>query len=308
VAAAALGLQPDPARLRFLGHFVQINEAGQHIPVHPSSLEEQSQLLEDLQTSLRSDIEPDVVLRTLSLGRFVLDLPAGNTLANRTIVAYDHEGVQARLPGRIRTMIQRTETLLATHPVNGVRMDLGDPVLQSIWCWSGGRTLPVRQDPRCSQALMSPDPLVRGLAAAWDLEVLPTGDPFRPVDPGPCFDVSAFQRLLKNHDEVVVWIPAPFASIGYEGVEEKVRRLDAVDYYVTGPILEHLRERGDSRLLLLAAGLRHRGRPEKGPGPFILWGQGIPADRVQAWSESASAEGALGSPKFPVLLTTLRKN
>jgi 2,3-bisphosphoglycerate-independent phosphoglycerate mutase len=104
----------------------------------------------------------------------------------------------------------------------------------------------------------------------------------------------------------VVWIPAPFSSTRYEGVEEKVRRLDAVDYYITGPIRDVLRKRGDGRLLLLAAGLRHRGRPEKGSGPFVLWGEGVEPDRVEAWNESAAMEGALGTPKFPALLNILR--
>ena len=192
--------------------------------------------------------------------------------------------------------------------MNEVRLDLGDPPIHGVWCWSGGRTIPDRSPPLFRQALAGSDPLLKGLGARWGLETLTLPDPYGPGSHERAFDMEAMGDLLSRHDEVVGWIPAPFSSNRFEGVEEKVRRLDAFDYTVLGPIWECLREWSPCRLLLVAAGLRHRGRPERGAGPFVSWGEGIDPDGVEAWSESAALEGAWGTSKFPALLKHLRKS
>lgn len=307
VAAAALGKGVDPSRLRFLCHFLQIDAEGRQCPVNPAGGEEQARLLEDLREAVRAAGETDAELYDLSPGRFVLDVAGGETRAPRSRVDYDREGVRASLPPRLRKVVEAMEARLAVHPVNEVRLDLGEAPIHSVWCWSGGRTIPNRIPPPFHQALAGCDPLLRGLGARWGVEVMALPDPFRKAAGREAFDGEAFAGLLERHDEVVVWIPAPFSSNRYEGVEEKVRRLDEVDYTVIGPIWDGLREWSPCRLLLVAAGLRHRGRPERGAGPFVLWGEGIVPDGVESWSESAALEGAWGAPKFPALLKHLRK-
>ncbi len=104
----------------------------------------------------------------------------------------------------------------------------------------------------------------------------------------------------------MVWVHAPFSAGRFEGPEEKVRRLDAVDYYVTGPLRAILLKHRPSRMCLIAAGLRHRGLPEKGRAPFVLWGEGVSTDTVKAWNESDALAGALGCPKLTRLLDLFR--
>ena len=59
--------------------------------------------------------------------------------------------------------------------------------------------------------------------------------------------------------------------------------------------------------MLLAAGFRHRGRPERGAAPFVLWGGGIAADTCRSWTEMDSLQGSLGTPKIKKLLEIFRK-
>jgi 2,3-bisphosphoglycerate-independent phosphoglycerate mutase len=305
IAAAAVGLPEDSTRYACLGHFVQVDDQGQHVPVHPAHTAEQNQVLEDFQGVLDDSSLPDAQILPLSPGRFLLTLPAGTCRHVRTQVSYDYAGIRQKLPEPLRDVSKRLEACLSDHAVNAIRQDLGDPPLQSIWWWSGGHTRPARLAPGFSQALVGPDLLLQGLGNMWGMDVLTTPNPYHPnVE---AFPSDAFAALLKKHDEILVWIPAPFASGRFEGVEEKVRRLDAVDYYVIGPILRCLESYASARLLLVAAGLRHRGRPEKGSGPFVLWGDGYEADPVEAWQESAAAGGSLGSLKFQALLHELRK-
>jgi len=304
VAASSMGLHRDASLFRSLCHFLHVDGDGEQTPHTPSSQEEHLQLVRDLQAGL-SDVD-GLRLIPMQPGRFVLELPGAGIRPMKVQVGYDREGAQAKLPPKLRDVIRRAEVLLEDHPVNLVRQDLGEPILNSLWCWSGGISTPVAPTPSFRQALVSPDPLVKGLAEIWRLPFLEMEDPFLLDRPDAAFDVFQILKLLEEVDELLVWVPAPFASNKYEGPEEKVRRLAAVDYYVTGPLWAIAREQVSCRMLLASAGLRHRGRPEKGVAPFALWGEGVQADPVQAWSEVDAQAGSLGSPKFQRLLELFR--
>ncbi len=304
VAAASMGLHRDAMLFRSLCHFLHVDDQGEQTAHTPSSQEEHLQLVMDLQEGL-SEVE-GLRLIPMQPGRFILELPAPGIRPVKIPVGYDRQGALAKLPQRLRDVIRKAEAVLESHPVNLVRQDLGEPVLNSLWCWSGGVTTPVSPTPEFRQALVSPDPLAKGLAELWDLPFLGMEDPYLLERPDAAFDVFQFLKLFEDVDEMVVWVPAPFASNKYEGPEEKVRRLAAVDYYVTGPLWAIAREQASCRILLASAGLRHRGRPEKGVAPFALWGEGVNVDPAQAWSEVDAQAGSLGSPKFQRLLELFR--
>jgi 2,3-bisphosphoglycerate-independent phosphoglycerate mutase len=306
VAAAALGVPKDSTRMRFLCQFVHVDAADEQMALCPSSVEEQDHLIRDVEKALRKLGDLDLHLLSLNPGRFVLDMPRGSMAPSKIKVRYDREGSLSRLPAPLRTLIQAAETCLEEHPVNAVRQDLGEPSLNGIWCWSGGASTPSKPGALTRSLLISPDPLIKGLATLWGLDFIEIPDPYTLSQPDAGFDVSRILEAFETHDELILWIPAPFATNKYEGPKEKVRRLAAVDYYITGPLLAILQEFPSSRMLLLAAGLRHRGRPEKGRVPFVLWGDGIVADHAPAWNEIQAGEGSLGSPKLGKLLEIFR--
>lgn len=304
VAAASLGMEKTKGRFRTLCHFLHVDHEGGQNPHTPSSLEEHHQLVEDLEAHLSTTL--DIRLIPMQPGRFVLDLPSTGLKPLKVQVGYEREGAQARLLAPLRDVIRQAERFLETHPVNQIRQDLGEPILNSLWCWSGGQTINMPPTLPFRQALMSPDPLVRGLAELWGLPFIPMEDPFVLDRPDAAFEVFELLKTLDSVEEILVWVPAPFASNKYEGPEEKVRRLAAVDYYVTGPLLAIAREQAPCRMLLASAGLRHRGRPEKGVAPFALWGEGVQLDPCRSWTEIGAQSGSLGNPKFQRLLDIFR--
>ncbi|MDF3130316.1 hypothetical protein P0Y35_13995 [Kiritimatiellaeota bacterium B1221] len=308
MAAASLGLPVSADRVYILAGFVSIDEHQVQMPVHPSSLEEQQHLLEDLQKGLSETDGRAVELHSLSLGRFVIMLQAGEgEVWPRTVVQYGRKSFLKRLPARLTRLLQKAEATLKGHPVNTVRLDLGEAPVDGLWCWSGGANVVTPDVQPFRQALVTQDPLAEGMAKMWKRTLLQMENPYNLSRPDAGFDVFQMMQILENHDEVVIWVPAPFSSRKFEGSSEKVRRLDAVDYYVSGPVKAILEEMQPSRLLLLAAGVRHRGRPERGAAPFVLWGEGIASDSCQDWTEIECTQGSLGSPKVKKLLEIFRK-
>ncbi|MGA0333485.1 MAG: hypothetical protein ACO3N7_05620 [Kiritimatiellia bacterium] len=307
VAAAALGLEISPETVYLLAGFVSIDDLEELHPAQASTLEEQAQLLYELEGILSEADGAEVRLIPVQLGRFVLALQNRGEVWPRSRVEYGYQGWLNRLPPRMKRLLERAKSALAGHPVNSVRLDLGEAPLDGLWCWSGGGQVEKPPPLPFRQALVSPDILARGMSQLWDRRFLGMENPYTLNRPDAAFDVFEMMKLLEDQDEILVWIPAPFSGGRFEGSSEKVRRLDAVDYYVTGPLKAILEEMQPSRLLLLAAGIRHRGRPERGAAPFVLWGEGISADDCGSWTELESLQGSLGTPKLIKLLEKFRK-
>lgn len=312
LAARALGWAPDSSRFRALGHFVTLTGGEFTGPAFPDSDAEQETLLREIQDRLCVELQMDCRLAPFGNGRFVLDMPRMEPAIEASLTPTELAGkseakLLRRLPPELVRVIETAGGLLENHPVNQVRLDLGQNPMNGVWFWSGGNLSGVgRTESPDERALLSPDPLALSLGKALGIPCLRMEDPYTRREVDAAFDVSAFLDLVERCEEVVVWIPAPFSRGHVEGPEEKVRRLDAVDYYVTGPVRAVLEDRGPGRVLLLSAGVRHRGRPEKGRAPFVLWGEGIEADPTVAWSEREGLRGSLGTPKFSTLLDLIR--
>lgn len=306
LAARAAGLEPDSSRFRALGHFITVHDNLVGGPGFPDSQAEQEELLALLTGEL------GVNLVSFGKGRFIFDMPRFEGELPASLTPTDLAGksiakASKSWPEDLARILHRAEALLGRHPVNYVRVDLGQNPLNSIWLWSGGSLSGVSQsDGIPGQALMSSEPLALGLGQALGLPTLGMDSPYSLDRVDAAFDVADFLKLLEQNEEIVIWVPPPFSRGPNEGPEEKVRRLDAIDYYITGPVRAVLEQRDDARLLLMAAGIRHRGQPEKGRAPFVLWGEGVHPDAATAWSEREGLAGALGTPKLSTLLTLLR--
>lgn len=312
LAARAAGAHPDSSRFRALAHFLTVMDGEILGVAFPHSDAEQEALLGMLAQELSLAHGLDIRCISFGKGRFILDMPRLETLPRIRFTPTDLPGkplakCMRGFPHPLTHLLETAAACLAAHPINGVRLDLGENPINGLWLWSGGNLSGVSQSEGLrGQAVMSCEPLALGLADALGLPSMAMESPYGLDQLDAAFDVGAFMKLLQRADEVLIWVPAPFARGPHEGPEEKVRRLDAIDYYITGPIRAILETEIPGRLLLLAAGIRHHGRPEKGRAPFVLWGRDIPADAASAWSEREGLRGDLGSPRFSTLLDELR--
>jgi 2,3-bisphosphoglycerate-independent phosphoglycerate mutase len=312
LAARAAGGHPDSSRFRALAHFLTVMDGEVLGAAFPHSDAEQEELLGMLETELSEALACEIRCVSFGKGRFILDVPRLETAPQikdtpTDLTGKSPEKLTRGWPEVLQKVILLGSERLAGHPINGVRLDLGENPINGLWLWSGGSLSGVSQSEGLrGQAMMSCEPLALGLADALGLPSLSMESPFGLDRIDAAFDVGEFMKLLRRSDEVVVWVPAPFARGPHEGPEEKVRRLDAIDYYITGPIRAVLETEVPGRMLLLAAGIRHHGRPEKGRAPFVLWGKDLPADAAAAWSEREGVRGDLGSPRFSTLLEVFR--
>lgn len=64
---------------------------------------------------------------------------------------------------RLKQLMNESQMLFHTHPVNQAREDAGRPLINSLWFWGGG-LLPEKTRPISSMKIMGDLPLLRGLA------------------------------------------------------------------------------------------------------------------------------------------------
>ena len=293
-------------RVAYLAHFIHLDVDGNHHPVSPSTEEEQAQLLVDLEKELQESLpEADARFLGLSPGRFVISMARVGNWLSASPVTYQYTGFLQRVDPVLRAVLEHLRFQLEFHPINELRLDLGEAPISSAWCWSGGHRIPEAPALQQTCSLFSPDPFVRGLAAHSGIPFHGMGDPYLEGDPLP---LELLQNELREQEEVIIWIPAPFASERFQEPQEKVRRLDQMDYRLLSPIRKVLQEEDRVRFLLAAAGVRHRGRPERGSAPFVLWEPGSPTDTGFRWTEADGLEGSLGAPKWGAILETFRKS
>lgn len=303
----AAGSTWTPGRFAYLAHFIHVDAEGHHHPVSTTTAEEQEQLLADLERELRESLpEPDVRFLSLSPGRFVLTLTASHHWLSTSPVMYEQSLFLQRVDPVLRSVLDQIRFFLEFHPVNTLRLDLGETPISTAWCWSGGHRIPAPPSREFSTALLSPDPFIKGLAVHCGVPFQKLPDPYHST--GSELPMDRVRELLASHDEIMMWIPAPFASDRFQEPQEKVRRMDEMDYRLLGPVRDLLQAEDQVRLLLVAAGVRHRGRPERGTAPFLLWGSGISPDSAERWTETAAQEGNLGSPRWSSLLEIFRNS
>jgi hypothetical protein len=79
---------------------------------------------------------------------------------------------------RLKQLMNETQMLFHTHPVNRAREEAGRPLINSLWFWGGG-TLPAKSGTVPSRVITDL-PLLRGLGLWAAVETTGSGDPGTP--------------------------------------------------------------------------------------------------------------------------------
>ena len=183
----------------------------------------------------------------------------------------------------LQSLIDQTAQLLELHPVNGVRVDLGENPANMIWLWGASDHRPGRAfSDRTGQrgAVSSNSLLLRGLARAQGLT----------SKEGPAsFQEAAIQRwmkvvrsLVEAHD--IVYLHAGIAS---GDPVERLCAMERLDQLVLAPLTEWLPTLGPWRLLTIVD------RGHEGAVPFVAIGTGLPRQPVVHLGSEALAVSPL---------------
>ena len=236
------------------------------------------------------------------------------------VAPFAHVGaeVSAAWPGRskwprLQVALEVAERILGRHPLNDVRVDLGENPANGLWLWGGGA--PVR--PRAHESgggMVTRSVLGRGVAALRGLDVIEPADPWRDPRQDPrhadpvLLPVREVVEALRTKDLLLVHVAAPRPGGGFGSAVDKVRALDHVDQRLLGPLLELLRAYRPCRMILAAdaAVSTETLRPQRVPVPVVVAGDGIAADSTTRWEEETCLQGRLGRMNLQDFLRATR--
>jgi len=225
----------------------------------------------------------------------------GHELAAGFDAAFPERGVEVtrsvpkgKAELKVRRYLERAAEVLAAHPVNDVRVDLGENPANGIWLWGGGQALapPAGPEPRETRgALASSARMGKGIASLCALEVLQIRSPWRGEPDEAVWSIPDLIDCLRRVDRLTIYVEAPQEGVGFGDDVEKVRALDLLDQVVLGPLYEIVREGFRPCRLVLTV----TGAPLPVALPVVVSGDELEPDAAGRWDEEACHGGGLGS-------------
>ncbi|MBI3330867.1 MAG: hypothetical protein HYZ96_01995 [Candidatus Omnitrophica bacterium] len=183
----------------------------------------------------------------------------------------------------LRALIERASAVLDAHPVNRVRVDLGEDPANAVWLWGAGTAAPVRpfaERAGFSGAIVSNSFLMRGFARSLGLEWL---------DGPASFGEARLQRLWKAVAPVLERQDLLYVHVRVESGDpvERLCAMERLDQLLLKPLTDLLPRLGPWRLL---AAVDDRAL---GAVPFIAIGTGLPRQPAASLAAERFAESPL---------------
>lgn len=212
----------------------------------------------------------------------------------------------------LNALILRSQTLLATHPVNLRRQAEGKDPANSIWPWSPGyrpqMTPLAEQYPSIRRgAVISAVDLINGIGRYAGLRRIAVEGATGLYTTNYENKVAAALEALRTDDFVYLHIEASDEA-GHEGdFALKQRTIEDLDRRVVGPLSEAVKDWEEP---VCIAVLPDHPTPcelrthTAEPVPFLIYHPGIEPDAVQTFDEVACGEGAYGLLKEDEFMRT----
>ena len=195
----------------------------------------------------------------------------------------------------LREIMERATALMANHDVNRVRRDLDENQATHIWLWGQGRRPALDSfEGRygVKGAVITAVDLMRGLGRLAGLDVVEVEGATGYLDTNYAGKAAAAIEALAEHDLVVVHVEAPDEAGHGAMVEGKIEAIEQIDKEIVGPVLKHLREGRQWRMMVLPdhpTPIRLRTHSDK-PVPFCMAGTEVTGAIQQPYSEANSAK------------------
>lgn len=226
-------------------------------------------------------------------GKDRLTFTPPHDLTRQSIEGHLPEGEGA---DKLIQLMNASQLLLHSHPVNVKRDQEGKSVANSIWLWGHGRaprmeTLSAKYG--LSGAVISAVDLIKGIGIYAGLDVINVPGATGYIDTNFKGKAEAALEALKTRDFVYLHVEAPDEAAHAGNLEDKIQAIESFDELVVGTVLDGLHAFGDFRVLVLpdhptpVAKMTHTSDPV----PFILCGSGneFPAAGVaEGYNEKAA--------------------
>ena len=230
-------------------------------------------------------------------------------IPDRPVAEYLPRGPGADL---LRSLMERSQPVLAGHPVNAARRAAGKRPATQVWLWGQGKAPRLRPfaevyGPR--GAIISAVDLVRGVGVllGWKRIDVPGATGY--LDTDYAAKGRAAVGALAEHGLVCVHVEAPDEASHEGRADAKVRALEEIDRHIVGPLREALPGHGAWRLLVSPdhrTPLRTRAHAY-GPVPFVVAGTGVEPRGQPSYDEAVADASDLAFEKGHALMAWLLK-
>ncbi|MCX7919239.1 MAG: cofactor-independent phosphoglycerate mutase [bacterium] len=297
--AASRNIQIHPNQTAFrcnlvtIQNGVMVDYSSGHI-----STEEAKSLIDSLAQKLNSSeiqFYSGVSYRHLTIitGEFTkLNCTPPHDITNQPIAGFLPNGQNSEL---IRDLMQKSEPILANHPVNRARINAGKNPATTIWLWGQGKPpqLPTFQEKyQLTGGVITAVDLIKGLGKYAGLVAPDIPGATGYLDTNYAGKVEAARKILERSDFVLVHIEAP-DECGHQGRSDlKIKAIEDFDERIVGPMLDFAYQFPEFRLLVLpdhATPICIQTHSEE-PVPFVLYtSPEIPTATAQAFDEFNAA-------------------
>ncbi len=226
-------------------------------------------------------------------------------ISGREIAPFLPGGEKGRF---ILSLMEKSSTILAGHPINNQRRARGLKPANSLWLWGQGKK-PLMDSFRdkygLEGAVISAVDLIKGLGRCASLQVMEVPGATGTVQTNYAGKVSAaLESLQEGLDFVFIHIEAPDEA-GHRGEPEtKIKAIEEIDAKIVGEMLRGLDDFLDYKLLALSdhptpLSLRTHTREAV---PFCIYRKGEPVRHSKrVFSEKAAVGGLSFNPAWKLM-------
>jgi len=289
--AASMGVALGPKDIAFRCNLVTLRGRGAETIMEDFTsghitTEEASEIIADLGRQLGGDgIEffSGVSYRHLMVWRNGLEkmtTTPPHDITDQKTAGYMPEGEGA---DRLLDLMQASQAVLASHPVNQKRRADGKRAATTIWLWGQGRAPqlpPLTKRFGITGGVISAVDIIHGLGVYAGLERVEVPGITGFLDTNFVGKGEYGVRALEKHDLVFIHVEATDEAGHMGDVKAKIQALEDFDEKVVGTVLKGMAQRDDYRILLMpdhptACALKTH---VSEPVPFVLFSPQTPRD------------------------------
>ena len=212
----------------------------------------------------------------------------------------------------LNDLILKSQDILSAHPYNQQKIAAGERPANSIWPWSGGyrpsmQTLAERFPQIHKGTVISAVDLIQGIGSYAGLKIVKVPGATGLADTNYEGKAQAAIDALQTDDFVFVHVEATDEA-GHDGdIDLKLCAINYLDQRLIRPVLEAIQKMSEPVAVALLPDhptpVEQRIHVNE-PVPFVLWYNGIEADRVQEYNEISCSQGSYGLLKKDEFITT----
>lgn len=188
-------------------------------------------------------------------------------------------------------LMERSRSILNSHEINKVRIDLKENPANMIWLWGQGQkpVMPTFKEKfGLTGAVISAVDLIKGIGSIIGLDVINVVGATGYYDTNYEGKAQAALKALETKDFVFVHVEAPDEA-GHNGdLRNKITAIERFDKIIVGSVLESFKNRDDFRVVVLpdhATPVNQR-KHVSDPVCVAMMGQGINQNGFSCFSET----------------------